>query len=177
MEQRDTEANIMVAWVGLPYGFVLRGEGEVARSKNSSQLFTHRDYSIESIHPKVSIRRSDSKGYTAEVGYSWHDQVNRLGGEFARQNTIYAQSDLMSPSKGSIMLKISLVDISYSGEVQSAVAYEMLKGLQPGRNAVWEVALRRRLLEFFELELGYNGRYLATGRVVHTGSMMARALF
>jgi len=53
----------------------------------------------------------------------------------------------------------------------------MLEGLRPGRNATWNIVVRRRLSKVFELEAGYGGRVLSDGIVVHTGTMQARALF
>jgi hypothetical protein len=53
----------------------------------------------------------------------------------------------------------------------------MLKGLQPGINSTWELMLRKRVSKVIEIEAGYHGRNVGKGKYVHTGSMLARALF
>ena len=176
-EQKASESHRLIAWLGLWGSYSLRAEGEILQSLSESRQFPHRDYHISSMNPTVSLRRTDTYGITSEVGYKRQDQRNLTGAEVSVSNTIFAQVDMAYPTWGSLMVKTSLVGIRFEGNPQTAVAFEMLRGLQPGRNAVWEVSARRRLTALFELELGYSGRYLAIGRTVHTGSMMARALF
>ncbi|HPF92487.1 MAG TPA: hypothetical protein PLV65_01020, partial [Tenuifilaceae bacterium] len=118
-----------------------------------------------------------SKQHRAEVGARYNQSANDLESEELKTMDYFFQTDLIFSGRGSLMAKTSLVDNTFKGEAQTAVAYEMMKGLQPGRNVTWEVTLRHRLSKLFEIELGYNGRYLGDGSIVHSGSMMARALF
>jgi hypothetical protein len=102
---------------------------------------------------------------------------NTLGEESILAHTIFTQIDMVFPGKASLMAKSSFVANNFEGNLDSPAAYDMLKGLQSGRNATWDISLRRRLSKVFELELGYGGRYLSDGRIIHNGTMQARALF
>ena len=107
----------------------------------------------------------------------WSSSENSLGDETLTSQSISIQTDFAFAGKGNIRGKGSYVVNQFTGNQQTAVAYEMMKGLQNGKNVVWEISVRRRLSKLFEIELGYNGRYISNGTVVHSGSMQARALF
>jgi hypothetical protein len=176
-EHRDAVANRVLTWVGIGSSFTAKMEGEKFQNATTSQYFERRNYNIDGIEPLVSLRYLGSKNLSVEAIYKWASSKNLLGSENANVQSLSLQTDYIFPGKGSVMTKISVVHNEYNGNSDSPVAYEMLRGLQPGRNWVWEALGRHRLSKFFELELGYSGRMLNNGRVIHTGSMQARALF
>ena len=65
----------------------------------------------------------------------------------------------------------------FEGNSQSAVAYQMLEGLQPDNNFTWSVFLQKRISKFLDLNLTYLGRKTADRKAIHTGSVQLRAFF
>jgi hypothetical protein len=53
----------------------------------------------------------------------------------------------------------------------------MLDGLLPGENYLWTVDLTKRLTNFLELNLQYEGRKAGNSGVVNIGRAQIRALF
>jgi hypothetical protein len=164
-------------WLGIGSHISSRTEAESYASEAQSQYFVMRNYTIAGQSAQQSVRFISSKLHTAELVYKWNGSENALGSEELSSQSISLQTDFAFAGKGSIMGKGTYVVNTFEGIQQTAVAYEMMKGLQNGKNIVWEISLKRRLSRLFELELGYNGRYLSDGTVVHSGSMQARALF
>ena len=176
-EHKHHETHRLSAWVGLGQYLSLRAEGEKSGSHSVSEYFHHRDFSILAEELKGSLQFMSKKQHQAEAGVKYLQSANVLGNESLGSAEYFLKGDLAFSGKGSIMTRVSFVNNTFVGNTQSSVAYEMMKGLQSGKNVTWEATLRQRISKLFELEFGYQGRYLGSGKVVHSGSMMARALF
>ena len=176
-ELKDFKAHRLIFWLGFKSTFFLKIEGEKSSSSNLSEFFDTRNFNLNGIESSASLKYSGVKNLTIETTYKWSDAENEYGSERAKIQTITLQSDYSFPGKSSLMGKFSHVDNTFSGQSGTPVAYDMLKGLQPGKNWLWELAVKQKLSTYFELELGYNGRMQNNGKIIHTGSMQARALF
>lgn len=176
-ELKQMHSHRVVMWLGIGNHISTRTEAEDYATEAQSQYFVTRNYAIAGQSAQQSVRFISSKLHTAELVYKWNRSENTIGSEELSSQSISLQTDFAFAGKGSIMGKGTYVAHTFEGIQQTAVAYEMMKGLQNGKNIVWEISVRRRLSQLFELELGYNGRYLSDGTVVHSGSMQARALF
>jgi hypothetical protein len=74
--------------------------------------------------------------------------------------------------------RASLVDIRYTGKPNTAVSFDMLEGLQNGRNILWSLQFDRQLSKTMQLNLTYEGRRTGSNnRTIHTGRMQVRAVF
>ena len=57
-------------------------------------------------------------------------------------------------------------------------SYQILDGLQPGKNYVWNAVYNRTLANNLQLNISYEGRKTGnSNQIVHTGSASLRALF
>lgn len=176
-EQRDVQSNRVLLWIGIGRYITAKTEGEEYNNTTKSQYFTFRNYSITGNNAQQSLKYLSNKQHSVEVGFKWTRSSNSISVEELTSKTLFVQTDLTFAGRGTIMGKGSYVSNLFSGDPNTAIAYEMMKGLQPGKNIVWEVSIKRRLSKLFELELGYNGRYLNEGKTIHSGTMQARALF
>jgi hypothetical protein len=53
----------------------------------------------------------------------------------------------------------------------------MLEGLQPGKNYIWSLDLTRRIGEYIELSMQYEGRQMGISKgIIHLGRAQFRAL-
>ena len=176
-EQKEVESHRLALWVGIGNSITAKTEGDNFSNIANSQYFTFRNYSLYGQNAQQTLRYLSNKQHSLELGYRWSQSANRLNDEKLNSQSVFGQIDLVFASRGAIMGKGSYVMNSFEGSPQSAVAYEMMKGLQPGKNITWEVSVKRRVTKVLELELGYNGRYLNDGKIIHSGAMQARALF
>jgi hypothetical protein len=53
----------------------------------------------------------------------------------------------------------------------------MLDGLVPGKNYLWTIDLTKRLTNFLELGIQYEGRKAGSSGIVNIGRAQVRALF
>ena len=176
-EQKQMESHRVVVWFMPTTKITSRTEAEEDSKNALSEYFTTRNYTITGQSAQQSVKYVSLRQHSVEAIYKIAKSANTLGNEQLKSHLVTIKSNLVFASQGSVMLTCSYVVNDFVGSQQTAVAYEMMKGLQSGKNIVWEVSIRKRLSKLFELELGYNGRYLNSGGVVHSGSMQVRALF
>ena len=65
----------------------------------------------------------------------------------------------------------------FTGNVNTPVAYQMLEGLQPGKNYTWNLLYSQKLNAFLNLNISYLGRKSENSKTIHTGSIQLKALF
>ncbi len=99
------------------------------------------------------------------------------GGESAVFHTVgcdFRWSRLLSSS---LNATAEYITIHYTGDSSNPVSYEMLEALQPGNNVRWTVSWQQKLWDGLQLTMNYQGRKSPTQAVIHTGTMMVKALF
>ena len=65
----------------------------------------------------------------------------------------------------------------FNGSTNTPVAYQMLEGLQPGKNFTWTLLAQKKLTNFLDLNFSYFGRKSETSKTIHTGSFQLKAYF
>lgn len=73
--------------------------------------------------------------------------------------------------------EIALVNNNFSGNPFSPVGFQMLEGLQVGKNGTWRVLLQKNLTQYLDVNINYQGRKSENTKVVHTGNIQLRAYF
>lgn len=101
----------------------------------------------------------------------------RFGNEKASIHNFNFDTKYNIPSSGSIALKGTFSNISFSGNSNSTLGYAMLDGLVNGRNFLWQVSFDRRIAKNVEMTLEYEGRKPGSTSVIHTGKASIRAIF
>ena len=100
-----------------------------------------------------------------------------LGGETNLSKKFGAELNVRKVGKGSVLISGYYLINEYVGDVNSPISYQILEGLQPGKNGVWEVTYQRTIAKYLQLNLRYNGRVSEENPVIHTGSVQVRAFF
>jgi hypothetical protein len=80
-------------------------------------------------------------------------------------------------SKSVLTMTATYANISYNGVANSPVQYAMLQGLQKGQNYLLDISFERKLSNFLEMTLTYEGRKTGVAKIVNTGQAQIRALF
>ena len=65
----------------------------------------------------------------------------------------------------------------FTGNTNTPVAYQMLEGLQAGKNYTWNVLFHQKLNAFLNLNLNYLGRKSEGSKIINTVSIQLKALF
>src|SRR5690606_29571381 len=102
---------------------------------------------------------------------------NTQGMETLIQNRMGSQLLFQFEKSFNINGEFSFYQNKFEGNPYSAVAYQLLEGLQPGKNMTWRLMLQRNITKYLEANIHYQGRSSETSKTIHTGSIQLRAFF
>ena len=158
----------------------LTGKTGVNQLKTANAKFENRNYNINqlSLEPRVSFTKGTILRFTA--GYKYSNKKNQSGDkETYSSNAINTEIKYNILQSGSILSKFTYSNIRFAplANANSTVGYNMLDGLLPGKNFLWNIELTKRLANNLEINIQYEGRKPGEARVVHIGRASVRALF
>lgn len=127
-------------------------------------------------HPKISYLFSQNA--RLELFYEWKNKENIQGDlETLTQHRIGTSFNWTTSQKFLLNGEFSFYQNNFNGNHLSAVAYQMLEGLQPGKNLTWRLLFQRNLTKYLDANISYQGRTSETSKTIHTGSIQLRAFF
>ncbi len=142
-----------------------------------SEYFGWKNYLLKVQSDEIAIQIQPSQAFFTILSYKFTTKNNKSGVENVLLNEAKLTANQNINTKISIQADCSFVQANYNGETNSSIAYEMLDGLQNGKNIIWNVSYNQKLSKIFHLSIGYNGRTAEEGPVIHNGSVQLRANF
>ncbi len=172
------EAGIRIRW-NFIQKFNLIFELNQGNKKYSSELFTQKNYAIgfAQIKPQLNYQFNNNFRLTFTGGFTQQKNKIQLGGEKNLNYNFSTESRYNILKKGILTSSINLVYNDFRGLANSSIAYDMLEGLQSGKNLVWNTGLQHTVANGIQLNFNYQGRKSADVKIIHTGSIQARAFF
>ena len=106
------------------------------------------------------------------------NKENKLGdNESLKQNKFGTSFSFSSQKKLTMNGEFSWFDNKFKGDEFSPVSFQMLEGLQPGKNLTWRLLLQKNLTQYLDININYLGRKSETTNTIHTGNIQLRAYF
>jgi len=148
-------------------------------SKNAnSEFFDSRDYRIAFYDVQPDIVFQPTKYMRISLKYIFGEKKNSIANyESVVSNSIALFAKYNLVKKGIINANIQYIRLDYSGNQNTAVAFQMMDGFRSGENFTWNISYQRTILKNLQLSINYNGRKPADTDVVHVGSVQLRAFF
>lgn len=137
-----------------------------------------RNYQIKGfqIAPKISYLLSQNTSF--DVFFETQVKENLMGEQELLNQTRWGTSFTFAGKKQfTINGEISLYDNQFTGSPLTPAAFQMLEGLQPGKNQTWRLLVQKNLTQFLDININYQGRKSETSQAIHTGSVQLRAYF
>jgi len=147
-------------------------------NKNESENFSTNNYELKSwsTNPKISFLASTNTKLDAFYEYSV--QENDIGDfETLKQQRMGISFSVAKKDKVSLNGEFNYYINDFTGNSFSPVAYQMLEGLEKGKNLTWNVFAQKRITKFLDLNLTYFGRKSKTSKTIHTGNIQLKAFF
>jgi len=152
--------------------------GKNSQNNLETENFNSRNYRINTheIQPKMSFLYSEKNRFTAF--YHFKNKKNQLQDfEQLKQQKFGLEYLYINSKKNQISANVNVFLNDFTGNTNTPVAYQMLSGLQAGKNYTWNVLFNQKLTTFLNLNLNYLGRKSENSKTIHTGSVQLRALF
>ena len=144
----------------------------------TSDNFDQKNYEIRSEYLLPKISYIFSRNASLDLFYELRMKENQIGaGEMLSQNKLGTSFNYSSDQKYTMSGSFAYLNNEYSGEPNSAVGFQMLEGLQAGKNSVWQLLLQRNITQYLDVNVNYQGRKSETSKAIHTGSIQLRAFF
>lgn len=147
-------------------------------NESVSENFASKNYNLEEtrFNPKLSYIFNDNS--SVDIFYQSTNKDNTVGElESLQQQNYGASFTLGSGAKSAINGIFNYYSNAFDGNPNTPVAYQMLEGLQPGKNFTWSLLAQRKLTKFLDLNLSYFGRKTETSKTIHSGSIQLKAYF
>ncbi len=145
----------------------------------SSQLFTERNYHINYFELQPEFGYQFSTDFKTSFLINLKNQKNEavFGGEKTFNSKIGSELRYNILKKGTITAQFNFINNSFEGKNNTSVAYELLDGLQPGKNLTWAAGFQRTIANGIQLNFTYEGRKSNDVKTIHTGGLQVRAYF
>jgi hypothetical protein len=152
--------------------------GSIGTDESLSENFANRNFELEEerFQPKLSYVFNENAQF--DVFYQYTLKSNTIGNlETLTQNNYGLSFTYNNAQKIALTGEFNYFQNEFEGNSNSPVAYQMLEGLQPGRNFTWSLLAQKKLTKFLDLNLNYFGRKTETSRTIHTGTIQLKAYF
>ena len=158
--------------------WLLNTEGSISNSRSLNQSFVNRDFNIDEtqFQPKLSYIFNENAQF--DVFYQYTNKKNTTGNsEELLQNNYGFSFTYNNAQKVALTGEFNYFQNDYTGNANTPVAFQILEGLQPGKNFTWSVIAQKKLTKFLDLNLNYFGRKTETSKTIHTGTVQLKAYF
>jgi hypothetical protein len=152
--------------------------GKTIDSKSEAENFAVRNFEIVGYQLSPKISYLFSQNTSLDVFYEFQSKENNIAAfEVLKQQRLGTSFTYVGKKQFTVNGEFSLFNNDFTGSAVSAVGFQMLEGLQPGKNQTWRLLIQKNLTKFLDVNLNYQGRNSESSQVIHTGSVQLRAYF
>ena len=147
-------------------------------NESFSENFTSKNFNFDEtqFNPKLSYLLNDNTRF--DIFYQFTSKENTIGDlETLEQQKYGASFAFSNKQQMALTGEFNYFSNDFSGNANTPVAYQMLEGLQPGKNYTWNLLYSQKLNAFLNLNVSYLGRKSENSKTIHTGSLQLRAFF
>ena len=145
---------------------------------SNSSDFSARNYQLETVSIQPKIAYLFSQNTSLALFYQYQKKQNTINNlEKLNQKRVGLSFNFASEKKVTLNGEYSFYDNSFSGNELSPVAFQMLEGLQAGKNSTWRLLIQKNLTQYLDININYQGRKSDNSPTIHTGNVQLRAFF
>lgn len=149
----------------------------IVQKQYESDYFSEKNYQIKSIGNNTLMQWQPSNTFRIALTYNYKQKENLWGDENSIIHKAGPEVKYSWPKKGSVNVSAKIINVNYSGDNSTTIAYEMMEGYTDGENYQWGINISRKLNKYLQLTVNYNGRKPAASQTIHTGTFNLSALF
>ncbi len=147
-------------------------------SESISDSYASRNFSIDGLEMVPKVSYIFSKNASWDIFYENSKKENTLGNLESLKQNQFGTSFNWNTEKGFSMNGIfTYINNDFTGSASSPVGFQLLEGLQNGKNTTWQFLFQKNITQFLDVSINYNGRKSETSKTIHTGTVQLRAFF
>ena len=150
----------------------------VSKDYVNTENFTNQNYQIDAFEVVPKFTFKYSKNHQFSFFYNFKNKKNTIANLETLQQQKLGSSYYYKSKKNSLFRgEFNLFFNDFSGNKNSPVAYQMLEGLQSGKNYTWSLIFQQKINSFINVNVNYLARKSENSSTIHTGSVQLRADF
>ena len=158
--------------------WLLQLQTNTSNSESISDSYATRNFRINSLEIAPKVSYIFSKNASWDIFYENSSKENSLGNLEQLQQNKFGTSFNWNTEKGFSMNGIfTYINNDFTGSPSSPVGFQLLEGLQNGKNTTWQLLFQKNITQFLDVSINYNGRKSETSKTIHTGTVQLRAFF
>ena len=158
--------------------WLIQCNSNTGNSKSKSENYNSRNFNINSLSLNPKLSYLFSKNASLDLFFEYKNQENTINAlEILNQKQMGTSFSFNSEKGFTMTGEFSLYNNNFSGNPLSPVAFQMLQGLQAGKNSVWRLFLQKNITQYLDININYQGRKSEKSNTIHNGNIQLRAYF
>jgi len=178
-DSRSNRFNEIGLRLNLKKKFTVKLSAKQGEKVAEADYTSGRDYRLNYVFVEPSLIYQPNTVFRTAIEARFSNKLNaeELGGEESTVYEIGLDTKLSRREKGILQANVKMLSITYDGQQNSALGFEMLEALKPGINYTWGLGYQRIIAKNLQLSIQYQGRKSEDNRAIHSGGMEVRAFF
>jgi hypothetical protein len=178
-DSRSNRFNEIGLRLNMKKKFTLKLSAKQGEKAAEADYTSGRDYRLNYVflEPSFIFQPNTIFRTAIEARYSNKLNAEELGGEESTVYEVGLDAKLSRREKGILQVNAKVLNITYDGQQNSALGFEMLEALKPGVNYTWGFGYQRVIARNLQMSIQYQGRKSVDNRAIHSGGMEVRAFF
>jgi len=158
--------------------WLLNLTSNISKDHVNTENFTNQNYQINAFEIAPKLTFEYSKNHQFSFFYNFKNKENTIASFETLQQQKLGTSYYYKSQIGSLLrAEFNLFFNDFMGNRNSPVAYQMLEGLQSGKNYTWSLIFQQKINSFINVNVNYLARKSENSSIIHTGSVQLRADF
>ncbi|MBR9917962.1 hypothetical protein GYB29_09840 [bacterium] len=178
-DTRNSIEHRLNARINIAKSWTIRTEFDAGNKQYISEFFSMRSFNYSFYRLKPGLQYQFKNVFRVELLGAYYLAQNQVqfGGERTENFEIGTDIKFTQAGKGILEASVNYIKVSFTGNANSTLGYELLNGLQDGNNATWNLSYQQRFAGNIQVVLRYDGRKSENAPVIHLGNLIARYLF
>ena len=144
----------------------------------NSDFFSQRNFEIDNWNVGPEVNWRPTSNWRIISSYKFDSRQQKLQNmESATSHDLTLESTYRQANKASYNIGFSIVNVTYDGQPNSTIEYDLLDGLKNGKNFLWNLNITKRMAQNVDLNINYDGRKTGISPVVHVARAQIKATF
>ncbi len=152
--------------------------GKTTKQETISPSYASKNYELKIQGFETKLSYLFSSQAQVDLFYTFQEKKNQTADfENLQQHRLGSSFTFNQVKLFTVNGELSFFQNTFTGNAFSPIGYQMLEGLQPGKNMTWRLMFQKNLTNYLDLSLNYQGRSNESTSTIHTGSVQLRAFF
>lgn len=175
-EKRTKNKNDFKLLWNINKSLMLEPSFSTTQDKMISYWAPYSNYKIDEQTTKSILSYQRENKQRISIGIEYAEKNNQNDTSRSINRKVFGEYRLSKAGTAGITFKYTIQQISYNGRENTTASYQMLEGLKPGTNHLWNVSIQKMITKTLQIGLNYEGRAPQGSPVIHVGSIQLRAI-